>query len=115
MFTDKVNLIIQIDPLNVFDLPIAYINESLGLIPMFLANREKEETVKEALTLGYGFGELFEMKHGTIHKYIYKYEDDPDLYPLAKMTSGDTVVLQYKYGIVAILEKDGTTFVTRMD
>jgi hypothetical protein len=107
---------ITIDPLDMHtEIPQEHLVESLGYIPYFLKQRMSDETAKEALTRMYGFGELFEMTNGKVVDYVYKYSGDPDLYPIAEMTSGNTTVLQYKYGIIAILEENGSTFVTRMD
>ena len=109
-------LTVNFDPLEKYtELPNQVLNEMLGYIPSFLCYRTEDQTVKEALTKAYGFGELHEMTGGTIKDMVYRYPEDPELYPLAEMTSRDTTVLQYQYGIVAILEPDGSVFVTRMD
>ena len=58
--------------------------------------------------------------YNRANKYIYRYKDidggeDPDLYPLAKIERGDETFYQYQYGLVAIVQKDGSSFCTRMD
>ena len=104
-----------IDPLNKYaHLSKENINELLGVIPFFVADREMDETVKETLTRSYGFGELIEMEGGEVNGSVYSYSGDSDLYPLAEMMSVDTRVLQFPYGIVSIIEPDGSTFTTRM-
>jgi len=66
------------------------------------------------LTRNYGFGELIEMD-GEITDSVYQSPSDPDLFPLAEMMSEDSTVLQYPYGIISIVDADGSTFITRMD
>ena len=94
---------IKIDPKNHYaHLDEQHIHELLGMIPFYVADRDIGETVKETLTRNYGFGELIEM-------------DGEDLFPLAEMMSEDSTVLQYPYGIISIVDADGSTFITRMD
>ena len=88
----------------------------LGYIPGWLGNIEfKDMTAKEALKEQYNFG-LFEMKGGEVTEDgTFKYPGDPDLKWIAKITRKDETIYQYYYGIIAIIDKDGNTFVTRMD
>lgn len=108
---------VKYDPLNKFSEHSEYeIHNSLGFIPGWALNEEYLfKPLKEALDDQYGFG-LFEMKGGEITKDgIYKYPRDPELYPLIKIIRHDEILYQYLYGIVAIVQKDGSSFVTRMD
>ena len=115
IFKQQENKMFVIDPLNKYaHLSKENINELLGVIPFFVADREMDETVKETLTRSYGFGELIEMEGGEVNGSVYSYSGDSDLYPLAEMMSVDTRVLQFPYGIVSIIEPDGSTFTTRM-
>lgn len=88
----------------------------LGIIPDWLSNDIYSElTAKKALSEQYIFG-FHEIKKSTVTEDgIMKYPGDPDLYPLAKITRKDEIVYQYFYGIVAIIDKDCNSFVTRMD
>lgn len=103
------------DPKGKYGLDHYEMEETLGLIPMFVRGRAIDETLLEALANGYGFGELVELKGGSIIDNVFKYPKDSDLYPLAEMVSGDSVLLQYPYGIVAVKEPGKEFFVTRMD
>tara|TARA_R110000782_G_scaffold65543_3_gene133403 strand:+ start:3180 stop:3503 length:324 start_codon:yes stop_codon:yes gene_type:complete len=106
---------IKIDPKNHYaHLDEQHIHELLGMIPFYVADRDIGETVKETLTRNYGFGELIEMD-GEITDSVYQSPSDPDLFPLAEMMSEDSTVLQYPYGIISIVDADGSTFITRMD
>jgi len=92
--------------------------ELLGIIPHFLNNIPETSDVKEGLTSEYGMGNLYEMVGHTIHMstMVMSYPNDSDLYPLVKYDRLMEVILQYNYGIVAILPKDGRpSFTTRMD
>ena len=111
------NIIALIDPSKKFEnLNKSDLMMSLGYIPGWVVNQEFfEKPLKEALDLQYGFG-MFEMTGGEVTEDgVYKYPQDPDLYPLIKITRGEETLYQYQYGIVAIVQKDGSAFVTRMD
>ncbi len=112
------NVNIIIDPTKSFsNISNDYILESLGLLPSFAANEQfKDIPLKEALHAAYGFG-LFEMHGGIVSEEgIYKYPEDPELIPLAKIERDDEYFYQYKYGIVAIKSRDSDKyFVTRLD
>lgn len=109
---------IKIDPLGKYtDADDYYIRNSIGIIPHWTFDIEHiEMPVKEALDKQYGFG-LYEMG-GKITEdgvYVSEYEEDPDLYPIAKMIRGEETVYCYQYAIVGIVQKDGSSFITRMD
>ncbi len=89
---------------------------TLGLIPDWLSNDNYSElTATKALSEQYVFG-INEIKESIVTEDgIMKYPGDPDLYPIAKITRKEEVVYQYWYGIIAIIDKDGNSFVTRMD
>ena len=68
-------------------------------------------SLKEAMDAQYGFG-LHEMTGGKITEGgIYKYPEDPDMYPLVKVQTGEEYMYIYQHAIIAF--NDG--FVTRMD
>ena len=64
----------------------------------------------------YQFG-LHEVTGGKVDdEGVYTYPEDPSLFPVIKITraTGEACYI-YDYGIVAIIEADGTQFITRMD
>ena len=94
------------DPMDVLGLPPHW-----ALNPFFF-----HMPLKEALEIQYGFGSLIEMNGGTVtDEGTYLYPDDPPLEPLIKIERGDETYYQYDYAIIAIVQKSGETFVTRMD
>lgn len=44
-----------------------------------------------------------------------QYPGDPALYPLVKIKRGEETFYQYEHSWVCIKQKDGSTFITRMD
>ena len=107
----------KLDPHNKYEhLSVEDLRMSLGSLPSWVMNPTFFEfPLKEALDKQYGFG-LFETKGGKVSKDgIFSYPEDPDLYPIAEIIRGDETFYQYQYGIVAIIQKDGSSFVTRMD
>jgi len=115
---DDIIIKMTIDPLDKFE--DLYNDEQiynlLGTLPYWTINPDYlDKPLKEALDSQYGFG-LFEATGQTITKDgIYQYPEDPDLYPLIKIVRHDETFYQYQYAMVAIVQKDGNTFVTRMD
>jgi len=107
-----------IDPLNKFNhMSLNEIKETLGMLPFWVVNPNHFDlSLKEALTLQYGFGGLYQSTGQTITKDgVYQYPEDPDLYPLIKIERGESTFYQYQYGLIAIVQKDGSSFCTRMD
>lgn len=90
--------------------------EEVGLIWAWSKTKETGRWFKDHFDEQYGFG-LFEMKGGQVlDNGIYKYPEDPDLYPLLRVDDEDETVFVYPYGIVAIRNKTTRdTFVCRMD
>lgn len=93
---------------------------SLGLIPDILGNAvaSGSESFRSALESSYGFP-LRDMIGGTVDNGIYKYPQDPDLYPICsyimKCKDKPTVsILQYRYGIMHI-DEGNTSYTVRMD
>lgn len=107
---------IELDPLAKFNYQPEEIYHILGLLPGWVMNEEfMDKPLKEALDKQYGFG-LYESSGQTITADgVYQYPEDPDLYPLIKIQRKDETFYQYQYAMVAIVQKDGSTFVTRMD
>jgi len=106
------------DPLDKFqDIETNRLINACGLIPGWVLNPASwGETLIETLSRNYPFG-LHPMPPGSkIENKVHKYPEDPDLYPLLEITRRDETLLQYQYGIVAVLDPDGqTVLITRMD
>ena len=108
---------ITVDPLNKFYKHTQNeIMELCGIIPHFVvAKNYRHYRLKEALESQYGFP-VYEIEEATISpEGVYSYPEDPDMYPLIKMTRDGETFYQYAYGIVAVIGSDGTSYVTRMD
>lgn len=106
-----------VDPLDKFHhMTDNEIYQTLGALPYWVINEQYMEIpLKEALDKQYGFG-LYKSTGQTIEKDgTYKFPGDPNLYPLIKIERKDEIFYQYLYGMVVFVNKDGTTFVTRMD
>lgn len=105
------------DPLNKFDNASEQdIIQACGYIPGWTVNKDySDDSLKDALDKQYGFG-LFEDNIARVDeegKYIYP--GDQDFYPLIKITRNEEILYQYQYGLVAIIDKEGNSFCTRMD
>jgi hypothetical protein len=93
-----------------------HILELLGLPPLWaLDGRTIHLPLKETFEHFYPFG-LYEFKNAMITSDgVYHSPGDSDLHPYIKITRGKETFYQYDYGIVAIVQEDGSSFVTRMD
>jgi len=107
----------KIDPLNAFeDYNPKYVESLVGLVPNWLVNPEFKDCEAEyALKAQYGFP-ASDMS-GKIENdlYVSKFSEDEKLFPVIRIERGKEFVLQYEYGIVAILKEDGTQKILRMD
>jgi len=114
---DEIIIKITIDPLSKYNhLSQEEIFDTLGALPHWAINPDYLDVpLKEALDKQYNFG-LYESSGQTITKEgIYQYPEDPDLYPLIKIQRKDEIFYQYRYAIIAIVQKDGSWFASRMD
>lgn len=104
------------DPLNRLQADAQDILEACGLLPMFAANPDFIDLpLREAMEKQYVMPLIPFGPESTItEEGIMQSPGDPDLYPLAKFIRGDEVMLQYKYGIIAILAEGQPPFITRM-
>jgi len=107
---------VHIDPLDRHHgMTADQIRESLGVIPVWIAQDGGTPDLYHNVLGAYGYGERpsqgFTMRlDGTL-----EYPDDPPMYPLAKMEPGnDWVVYQYHYGFVAFIRGNFQS-VVRMD
>jgi len=94
---------------------IHQLGEMMGVLPMWV-DYEDPRSIREQFNEKYQFG-LFEMTGGTVDPEtgVHSYPEDPDLWPIGKMTLRDEIVWFYPYAMVAIKQADGSMFVTRMD
>lgn len=109
--------IATLDPLAKFThVDDEYIKQSLGLLPGWVVNSEFENVpLKKALNDQYGFG-MYENEEASIDENgVYKYPSDEDLYPLVKIIRGNEIFYQYEYALIAIVQKDGSSYCSRMD
>lgn len=90
--------------------------DNLGYLPQFLSI-EDERSAKEQLHDNYAHGggwfpfKGFKMIEGN----ALKYPGDPAYHPLAKTTLRDETIFFYPHAWVAIVQKDGSYEVARMD
>lgn len=116
----------KIDPTGFFESTGATnprIIESLGIVPVFVAEAATRGTPSEAtprsvlddMAQAYGFY-MGDMEGGTVTpEGIYQYPEDKDLHPLMQWTLDDSVVIyMYKYAIIALTDGE-RTIITRMD
>ncbi len=89
----------------------------LGLIPSFFNHEMMDmdhDQIVDAVEAAYGFP-ASRLEGGVINDLVYRYKDDPELYPLAATKlAGKTAVAIYAYGITAFITGDKQTIV-RMD
>lgn len=107
----------EVDPNNKFPhLSRHDMYSTLGYLPGWVMNSEFfDKPLKEALDEQYCCG-LFEMTGGVIDSNgVFRYPEDPELHPLIKIIRGKETFYQYQSAIVAIVQEDGSTFMTRMD
>lgn len=107
---------VNLDPLGHYKhVDIGTLTDSLGMLPGWVMNPDYDGIpLRQALDEQYGFG-LHEMIGGEVDASgIYRYPEDPDLYPLLEIKRGEETFYQYPYAIVAIRGPEGV-FVTRMD
>jgi hypothetical protein len=89
--------------------------EMLGFLPMFLSELD-ERPAAEQFDANYAHGggwrpnEKWSMKGEVI-----QYPGDPALRPVAKTQLRDETILVYPYAFVAVVQKDGSFEIARMD
>jgi hypothetical protein len=104
----------EVDPTDHFsDVEPEYLVDACGLIPYWI-DVTTEDSFQKQVDDNYGFG-LFEMKGGEVDANgVYRYPEDPDLFPLVKWERDGEVAYMYQYAIMSFI-KDGEVFVTRVD
>jgi hypothetical protein len=92
--------------------------DDVGIIPSFLSS-EDERPAAEQFNERYGFGggwrPFGEGKFALANDGTLSYPEDPELSPLAMIPFRREVIIVYRSGIVAIVQKDGSFAVSRMD
>ena len=90
--------------------------EELGMLPHFLDENDKRPA-REQFHDNYQHGGGWSPIDGfTMTKDCkLSYPGDPLFEPIAMLLFNDELVLFYKYGLVAIKQRDGTFEVARMD
>jgi hypothetical protein len=93
--------------------------EHLGYLPQII-NACYAGTVREQITQNYAHGSGYSPFGKDKWKYnqaaqTLNYPGDPELKPIASTMIGDEKVLMYNHAIVAIIQKDGSFDVVRMD
>jgi len=89
--------------------------EELGLIPYFLDEKDPRPA-REQFNERYAHGGGWRPQPGySMNGAILKYPGDPPFEPIAMMTLHDEKILVYEYGVVAIVQRDGSFEVCRMD
>lgn len=85
----------------------------LGFIPSFL-NEDDPRPAKEQFNTNYISG-WFPSTGFTMTGRVLNYPGDPPLKPLAILEFREELVLVYPYAWVAVVQRDGTFEVSRMD
>lgn len=90
--------------------------DTVGFIPTFL-DMDDPRPAKEQFAERYQWGGWRPQEGFTQgnQRYSLNYPGDPPLSPMAAMVLGDELVMVYRYGYVAIWQKDGTFEACRMD
>lgn len=88
----------------------------LGHIPSML-NDNNPKSAREQLDENYAHGGGWQPIKGFKRRenYAIKFPGDPVMVPLAAIKMRDEVIVLYRYGVVAIFQKEGTFEVARMD
>lgn len=104
------------DPLEHYGVSRKEIEAICGIIPFWVKNvTYLGLPLYVALNKQYQFG-LYNLQGGEVSPDgIFSYPEDPDLYPYCKIIRDDETFYQYPMAICAIVQKDGSTFITRMD
>jgi len=110
------NITVQFDPCNNFkDSPSEVLYEACGWLPGWVLNQEYMElnclnALMEQYCCYMGNTDGFEFHDGVL-----SFPEDPDFYPLIKITRGQETFYQYQYSLVCIVQENGDFIVTRMD
>lgn len=88
----------------------------LGYIPQFLSEKDPDDAVAQLHKHYTHGGGWHSFKGHTMGKdHSLKYPGDPPMYPIAETQLRDETILVYDHGWVAVMQKDGSFDVARMD
>lgn len=114
---ENTNIDIVVDPLGHYSkIPSRKIAFSCGILPVWVIKPEYINLpLLKTLKLQYHFP-IHELDGATVaDDGIFKYPNDPDQYPLIKIQRGKETFYQYEHAMIAIVQEDGSSYVTRMD
>ena len=114
------------DPTHTYThIPQARLVAACGLLPQILTDAvgedpEDTKALYEAAVKLYGYGDYSKaFAGGTVDDagiYRSEFEEDPPMHPLLMgITGKGQDIYLYQYAMVAIVGRDGTTIITRMD
>lgn len=89
------------------------LHEVLGLLPDFLSAADDNNAVAQ-LDTHYGWNKFdgFDYNKDT---HVLRYPGDPPMKPIASATLRDELILLYPYAWVAVVQKDGSANIARLD
>jgi len=89
--------------------------EACGLVAYWAISDDIDLPMLKMLEYNYHFP-VPDLKGATLtDNAIWQYPGDPDLYPLIEIARGDEMLYIYQHALIAILQKDGSLFCSRMD
>jgi hypothetical protein len=89
--------------------------DHVGEIPLWLSESDPD-SAQQQIHKNYGHGGGWHPMTGfTMESTILRYPGDPPFAPLARMQMRGEMIYIYEYGIVAIVQKDGSFEAARID
>jgi hypothetical protein len=89
--------------------------DELGFLPEMI-DQDDPRPAKEQFHANYGHGGGWRSIKGySVKGFVLHYSGDPPLEPIAMWPLRDEMIVVYRYGIVAVFQKDGSFEVARMD
>jgi hypothetical protein len=107
---------IVIDPLGQFKgVKVGALLDALGILPMWLSEINDNENIMQEMKNRYQYG-TNEMGGEVTPAGVYRYPDDPDLFPIATVTIKDKTAIFYEYSMFSVLDNNtGKSATVRMD
>ena len=89
--------------------------DELGFLPEMI-DQDDPRPAKEQFDANYGHGGGWRpMKGFSVKGFVLHYPGDPPLEPIAMWPLRDEMIVVYRYGIVAVFQKNGSFEAARMD
>lgn len=110
---------ISVDPMHVYVIYESEVLQACGPVPEWVLNGEYENmTILEALREQYGFpithwDKFIVSEEGVLSST--EYPNDPHYNPLIKIERNGETFYQYQHAMFAIVQEDGSTYVSRID